>query len=260
MKNYQFIKETVSTNTLLWEMLRKESLPEGFVVQTDFQTAGKGQMGNSWESESGENLLFSMLLYPQRVPTDQLFLISQIVSIGLKKALDNYVDGITVKWPNDIYWNDKKLAGILIENSFQANKVKTVVGIGLNVNQRKFVSNAPNPISLRQIVGKSINRAKLLEEICGNILDVYFKMSVAAIQDAYAQATGLSDRGIYQANFYVVKHTAMPASLVELAFLSNPNEEKLLLNSQFQQKMAEGIFHGIDSFFTQAAARGGDRS
>ena len=187
MKNYQFIKETVSTNTLLWEMLRKESLPEGFVVQTDFQTAGKGQMGNSWESESGENLLFSMLLYPQRVPTDQLFLISQIVSIGLKKALDNYVDGITVKWPNDIYWNDKKLAGILIENSFQANKVKTVVGIGLNVNQRKFVSNAPNPISLRQIVGKSINRAKLLEEICGNILDVYFKMSVAAIQDAYAQ-------------------------------------------------------------------------
>ena len=88
----------------------------------------------------------------------------------------------------------------------------------------------------------------------------YDSLLAQSIQDAYAQATGLQDRGIYQANFYVLKHTNMPASLIELAFISNPGEEKLLMNSQFQQKMAEGIFQGLDSFFTQAAARGGNRT
>jgi N-acetylmuramoyl-L-alanine amidase len=78
-----------------------------------------------------------------------------------------------------------------------------------------------------------------------------------SIQDSYIQATGLQDRGIAQANFYVLKHTDMPASLIELAFISNPNEEKLLMDSQFQLKMAQGIFQGLDSFFTQAAG-GGD--
>lgn len=187
MKHSQFIPETFSTNALLWEMVRKELLPEGFVLHTDFQTAGKGQIGNSWESERGENLLFSMVLYPQRIPMDQLFLISQLVSVAIKNALDIITEGITVKWPNDIYWNDKKLAGILIENSFQANKVKTVIGIGLNVNQNTFVSSAPNPVSLRQITGKTVDRTDLLENICRNIIDLYTELNVEDIHAKYAQ-------------------------------------------------------------------------
>jgi BirA family biotin operon repressor/biotin-[acetyl-CoA-carboxylase] ligase len=187
MKHSQFIPETFSTNALLWEMLRKELLPEGFVVHTDFQMAGKGQIGNSWESERGENLLFSMVLYPQRIPMDQLFLISQLVSVAIKNALDIITEGITVKWPNDIYWNDRKLAGILIENSFQANKVKTVIGIGLNVNQNTFVSSAPNPVSLRQIIGKTVDITNLLESICRNIIDLYTELNVEYIYARYAQ-------------------------------------------------------------------------
>lgn len=187
MKHSQFIPETFSTNALLWEMVRKELLPEGFVLHTDFQTAGKGQIGNSWESERGENLLFSMVLYPQRITMDQLFLISQLVSVAIKNALDIITEGITVKWPNDIYWNDKKLAGILIENSFQANKVKTVIGIGLNVNQNTFVSSAPNPISLRQITGMTVERTDLLENICRNIIDLYTELNVEDIHARYAQ-------------------------------------------------------------------------
>ncbi len=180
-----FITETSSTNTLLWEMLRKEQLPEGFVVQTDFQSAGKGHTGNNWEAEHGKNLLFSMVLYPQKIQLDELFLISQIVSLAIKKALEKYTNEIDVKWPNDIYWKDKKLAGILIENTFQANKVKMVIGIGLNVNQKTFRSNALNPVSLRQIVGRSVNRSRLMKSICENILELYRELNTDFIRSEY---------------------------------------------------------------------------
>ncbi|HJV78126.1 MAG TPA: biotin--[acetyl-CoA-carboxylase] ligase [Paludibacter sp.] len=187
MKNSFYIKQTNSTNALLWRMIREESLPEGFVVQTDFQTGGKGQIGNSWESEAGKNLLFSMVLYPYHIVPDQQFLLSQIVSLGIKKALDEYTEDITVKWPNDIYWNDKKLVGILIENSLQGNRIKSVViGIGLNVNQLSFVSDAPNPVSLQQITGRRINRKLLLARICRNILELYGGLDIKKIRAAYA--------------------------------------------------------------------------
>ena len=187
MENSFFIQETASTNELLWKMLRENTLAEGFVVRTDFQTAGKGQIGNLWESESGKNLLFSMALFPQKIRPDQQFLISQLVSVSIKKVLDEYVDDVTVKWPNDIYWKDKKLAGILIENSLQGRQIKfSVVGIGLNVNQTEFVSNAPNPISLQQITGKRNARNPLLDMICQNIMDVYRDLDVEKLQMEYA--------------------------------------------------------------------------
>jgi len=197
MGNTFYTKQTHSTNVLLWEMIREKSLPEGFVVQTDFQTAGKGQVGNSWESEAGRNLLFSMVLYPQRVTVDNQFLLSQLVSLGIKEALDEYTDGITVKWPNDIYWNDKKLVGILIENSLQGTKIKSsVIGIGLNVNQKVFVSNAPNPVSLLRITGKRQNRKLLLTKIRQNIQKLYTELSVTKIRAEYAEALYRKD-GFY---------------------------------------------------------------
>ena len=197
MGNTFYTKQTHSTNVLLWEMIREKSLPEGFVVQTDFQTAGKGQVGNSWESEASRNLLFSMVLYPQRVTVDNQFLLSQLVSLGIKKALDEYTDGITVKWPNDIYWNDKKLVGILIENSLQGTKIKSsVIGIGLNVNQKVFVSNAPNPVSLLQITGRRQNRKLLLTKIRQNIQKLYTELSVTKIRAEYAEALYRKD-GFY---------------------------------------------------------------
>ncbi|MDR3652538.1 MAG: biotin--[acetyl-CoA-carboxylase] ligase [Paludibacter sp.] len=189
MKDITFIKQTNSTNALLWEMMREKSLPEGFTVRTDFQTAGKGQIGNSWESEAGMNLLFSVVLYPQRIPIDNQFLLSQLVSLGIKETLDEYADNIAVKWPNDIYWNDKKLCGILIENSLQGDKIKTsIVGIGLNVNQKKFISDAPNPVSLLQITGKRQNRKALQEKIRQKILKLYTEMEVEKIHSDYAKA------------------------------------------------------------------------
>lgn len=197
MKNTLSISETNSTNALLWEMVRKNKLPEGFTLQADFQTAGKGQIGNSWESAAGKNLLFSMVLYPVHIAPDEQFLVSQLVSIGIKRVLDEYTRNITVKWPNDIYWDDKKIAGILIENSLQGNKIKAVViGIGLNVNQREFVSNAPNPVSLLQIMGKRQNRTQLLEKISKSILTLYEELDADKIRSEYAKSLYRKD-GFY---------------------------------------------------------------
>ena len=179
MENSLYIEETNSTNNLLREMNRKEKLPEGFVLYTDFQTAGKGQVGNSWEAENGMNLLFSMVLYPKQIPLDRIFLISQLVSLGVKNSLDRLTTGVTVKWPNDIYWNEKKLAGILIENSLQGNKINAVtIGVGLNVNQKVFLSDAPNPVSLLQILGREVDRNELLESVCEEILLLYKEINV----------------------------------------------------------------------------------
>jgi BirA family transcriptional regulator, biotin operon repressor / biotin---[acetyl-CoA-carboxylase] ligase len=188
MQNSFFIKKTNSTNDLLKRMLREQQLPEGFVVHSCFQTAGKGQVGNSWESTDGENLLFSMALYPLRIKVEEQFLISQLVSVAIKNTLDNYADNVSVKWPNDIYWNDKKLGGILIENSLQSGRIKsTVIGIGINVNQQHFMSNAPNPVSLFQITDKEHNVEKLLIEIRDNILNEYKKLNPPLIRAAYGE-------------------------------------------------------------------------
>ncbi|MEI7503175.1 MAG: biotin--[acetyl-CoA-carboxylase] ligase [Paludibacter sp.] len=189
MENSLFIKQTPSTNTLLWKMLREETLQEGFVLHTDFQTIGKGQIGNSWESADGKNLLFSMALFPKKIEPSEQFLISQLVSLGIKKTLDEYIGDITIKWPNDIYWNDKKIAGILIENSLQGRKINhSVIGIGLNVNQTEFESDAPNPVSLQQITGEIHDRDIILDSIYLNILDLYNNLDKEKIREKYSNA------------------------------------------------------------------------
>jgi len=189
MENSLFIQQTASTNALLWNMLRQETLPEGFILYTDFQTTGKGQIGNSWESAAGENLLFSMALFPQKIEPSEQFLISQLVSLGIKNTLDEFTNGITIKWPNDIYWNDKKIAGILIENSLQGRKINySVIGIGLNVNQSEFISDAPNPVSLHQITGKFHDRDTILDSIYLNILDLYNNLDKERIRKNYSDA------------------------------------------------------------------------
>ena len=167
-------------------MSGERDLPEGFVIYTDYQTAGRGQQGSSWESASGQNLLFSLLLYPKHIPANEQFLISQVVSVGIKRTLDKYVDNISVKWPNDIFWNNQKLAGILIENSLQGNLIKkTIVGVGLNVNQSDF--DTANAVSLVQITAKNYQKKLLLEEIRKNILAVYRLCTAEQIRAEYLQ-------------------------------------------------------------------------
>ena len=172
-----FVPETESTNSYLAELCDCKQLAEMTCVYTAFQSAGRGQRGNSWESEPGKNLLFSFVLYPQFLKANRQFLISQITALGLMTALSMHVDDISIKWPNDIYWKDKKIAGTLIENDLNGSRIsRTIVGTGININQTEFLSGAPNPVSLSQITGLHYDPRDILIETMDEISQLYIDL------------------------------------------------------------------------------------
>lgn len=147
--------EIESTNNYAKQMVSDKPV-EGTVVLAQFQRVGRGQQGNYWESEAGKNLLFSVILYPRFLDAGRQFYLSKIVSLALVEMLQKEAGDVKIKWPNDIYAGNRKIAGILIENSVKGAVIDfSVVGIGLNLNQERFVSDAPNPVSLKQITGKN---------------------------------------------------------------------------------------------------------
>lgn len=168
------ISETNSTNNCLQTVCAKEKVEEFTTVVADFQTSGRGQRGNSWESEPFKNLLFSFVLFPEFLEARRQFLISQIVSLAIKEELNTYTDDISIKWPNDIYWKEKKICGILIENDLMGRNInQSIAGIGININQEEFHSLAPNPVSLYQITGKQYDIFEVLKNIMLRIQSYY---------------------------------------------------------------------------------------
>jgi BirA family biotin operon repressor/biotin-[acetyl-CoA-carboxylase] ligase len=171
------IEATASTNLFLKELARKQILEEGTVVLAGTQTAGRGQAGNYWESEPGKNITCSILVYPTFLLPKQHFLLSETMALGVKESVDFYLKKVTVKWPNDIYVEDRKIAGILIENELLGQQFsQSVIGIGLNVNQEVFTSDAPNPVSLKQLLGADVNVNDLAEKMVERILYWYEKL------------------------------------------------------------------------------------
>ncbi|MBR4389612.1 MAG: biotin--[Prevotella sp.] len=175
--------------------VRELDIPEDvdmLVCVADYQTAGRGQGSNTWESERGKNLLFSVKVQPHDVAPSQQFILSEACALSLKDVFDTMVDGITLKWPNDIYWNDRKLSGTLIETALAAGNIKhCVFGVGINVNQRSFHSDAPNPVSLWQILGHKVDISVLLSQIVdclANRLQQVHEGRYDEVQNAYHAA------------------------------------------------------------------------
>lgn len=136
------------------------------LVAADFQTAGRGQRGTHWEAAPGQNLLFSIVAHPTFLPAAAQFRLSEACALAVAEAVGTLAEDVTVKWPNDIYAGDRKLCGMLIEHDLAGAAIATTVaGIGLNVNQTAFMSDAPNPVSLRQLCGHDVDRAALLADI-----------------------------------------------------------------------------------------------
>lgn len=163
--NYIQLPEVDSTNNYLMR-IEPTGADEVTVVWTDCQTSGRGCGTNSWESEPGKNLTFSIGFRPCNIPARNQFILSMANAVALKRTLDAYTDGISIKWPNDIYWHDKKIAGTLIETTLSGNNIKTcIIGTGLNVNQTAFHSDAPNPVSLCQILGHEVDRQEVLQKM-----------------------------------------------------------------------------------------------
>lgn len=156
-----------STNHFLRELIKAQEayLPDYLTISTDYQTAGRGQRVNDgWESAPGKNLLFSVLIRPKRVPIVEQFLISEAISLAIVDVMEAYSDDIKIKWPNDIYYKEKKLGGILIEHAIQGQNIEyTIAGIGINVKQTVFHGSAPNPVSLATITGEVLDRMPILE-------------------------------------------------------------------------------------------------
>ncbi|WP_373812702.1 biotin--[acetyl-CoA-carboxylase] ligase [Porphyromonas loveana] len=160
--NLIHLSETPSTNTFLSELLKQEpQLPSWTIVSADHQTAGRGQRGNSWYATAHLNLALSILLRPAMVPANRQFELSELCALSVLNALSQYIsdaDLLSIKWPNDIYYKDKKIAGILIEHNLTSTHIdNTILGIGLNINETEYPDFLPNPISLRVILGHEVS-------------------------------------------------------------------------------------------------------
>ena len=168
------LDETDSTSNHLARLCQENEVAEYTTVAAAFQSAGKGQRGNHWESAPGENLLFSFVLRPTFLEARRQFLLSQITALAVKEELDTYADGIRIKWPNDIYWQDRKICGMLLENDLEGNKIGyCIAGIGVNINQEAFHSDAPNPVSLMQITGQIYSLPDILTGILARVHAYY---------------------------------------------------------------------------------------
>lgn len=186
------LQETNSTNSYLAQLCDKEPVAEYTTVCADYQTAGKGQRGNSWESEQGKNLMFSLVLYPTFLEARRQFLLSQLIALSVKEELEQWTEDIRIKWPNDIYWQEKKICGLLIENELSSEGLtRSIVGIGVNINQEEFRSDAPNPVSLKQITGKEHDRYDILAGILSRIQHYYKHLQGT---DPLSTAADLADR------------------------------------------------------------------
>jgi BirA family biotin operon repressor/biotin-[acetyl-CoA-carboxylase] ligase len=183
-KKIIILNKVGSTNNYASRLILSDAAEEGTVVLTHFQTSGRGQAGNYWESETGKNLLASLILYPGFLNAAKQFAISKIVSLGLVDFLEREIESVSIKWPNDIYVENRKIAGILIENTVKGNLLASlVVGIGLNLNQEKFLSDAPNPVSLKQITGEIYDVEFVASEILNAIFKWYEKLKLGSFSE-----------------------------------------------------------------------------
>ena len=161
------------------------------LVTAEFQTAGRGADRNHWESAKGENLLLSLRVMPSNLPARRMFAISEVAALAVRESLASQCSMFNVqysmfnvKWPNDIYFGDSKVAGILIENDLQGALVqRSTIGIGININQRDFLSDAPNPRSLADIVGHDVERRFVLEQFMESFTH-YFEQIETGNQEA----------------------------------------------------------------------------
>ena len=177
------IDETDSTNSWLRKRLAADERSDAnLVIWAEYQTAGRGCGTNQWESERGENLTFSMLIHPKELPATQQFHISMAISLAICEAIGQYIGDVSIKWPNDIYWRNGKIGGILIENTLKGSIIMdSIIGVGLNVNQRVFKSDAPNPVSMWQICEHETDREALLKEI----LEAFERILDSKIREQY---------------------------------------------------------------------------
>ena len=193
MTDVLFIGKTIlkmdsipSTNQYAQSMLESQRVNEGTVVQANYQTGGRGYGTNKWESEAGKNVLISIVLKPSFLQPKKQFFLSQVISLAVAEAVKDTLprNTVKVKWPNDIFCDDKKIAGILIENSIQGTTIlHSVVGIGINVNQKNFSSPIKHATSMSIAADKEISLTKVMDILLKKIEYRYLQLKNNHIED-----------------------------------------------------------------------------
>lgn len=198
------LSEIDSTNDYLKELLsNSKPLTEGTVIMADHQFAGRGQQENVWESEAGKNLTISILLNPSFLSLQQQFYLNKAISLGINDCLRSIIGNeCKIKWPNDIYYKNQKLGGVLIENIAVGNTIKhSIVGVGINVNQQKFGNRLETATSLCKILHQDCYLNDLLKQLCECIEKRYLQLKAnlfELLDDAYAkQLLRLNKKGSY---------------------------------------------------------------
>jgi len=177
--NVTFLERTASTNTHAWQLIHEGMAGEGTVIWAGEQYAGRGQGENTWLSQPGMNLTFSLVLEPSALQPDRQFCLNKAVALAVLSTVRELAGNmrVSIKWPNDIYIGGKKAAGILIEHSIQGNLIRhSVIGIGINLNQLEFPSGLPNPVSLKQLTGLGYNPKDVLEMTCSRLSAEYYRL------------------------------------------------------------------------------------
>ena len=182
------LERIASTNQYALDLLDKKKPAEGTIVLAYDQYAGRGQVNKHWESEPGKNLTCSISLYPNFLPARQQFVLSQVVALSIADTIRFFIpNGVTIKWPNDLYVYDKKITGILIQNALQGSKIKSsVIGIGLNVNQTIFKSDAPNPTSVALEIKREIELETVLTKLCQALEKWYLKLKAGKVEEIHS--------------------------------------------------------------------------
>lgn len=188
-QNSIHVESLDSTNSYATEMLRQIALSEGSVIYSFDQQNGRGQRGNSWESEPNKNVALSLVLYPKFLRADEQFLLTKITSLAvadlMAELLDDFKESliVSIKWPNDIYVNEKKIAGILIENALRDGLIQnSVIGIGLNVNQIQFTSTN-KATSLFILSGREFSLQEVVNRFCEFLEARYLQLKSTSIQN-----------------------------------------------------------------------------
>ncbi len=175
------LDSTESTNTYAINLIKEVQVAEGTIVLTHTQTKGRGQVGNTWQAESGKNLTFSLVLHPNFLAIDKQFYLSKITSLAVFAMLTDFLDtslyDIKIKWPNDIMVNNKKIAGVLIENILRGTFLQSsIIGVGININQQNFNNVEKSAVSIGMFFQQDLDLKQILHSFCKHFETLYLSL------------------------------------------------------------------------------------
>ena len=182
-KELLYVPSCHSTNDLALKKLKESDTKEGLLILADEQLAGRGQRGNKWDSESGKNLLLSLVLRPAWLPCEKQFYLNIMSSLALRETVEHFIpsENVQIKWPNDLLINKKKAAGILIENILRSNQLESsVMGIGVNLNQTEFIDKMR--VSVGNYMAAEVNREDFLEDLIFRLEAHYLQLKAGKFE------------------------------------------------------------------------------